>query len=224
MQEHEASRTLLKSPPELWAECSDAASLIRHLDQFGEIRITRLEPESTVAWEGERVSGMVRLEQAGWGTRVTLTVSAPDERWTPAEPEPGPEPKAGSDPEAEPEPQPDPAREPESEPRLVSVHVARPASVPVRRGGLWTWLRATAGRRPVAAGVGAPPAPPPQTRLEPQEQSGPQEQPEPQAQPEPEPRSVAPQANPVPGSDVQDVLTAALESLGQAHHRPFSRN
>ena len=62
MTEHEASRTLVKSPPELWSECSDAASLARHLGQFGEIRITRLEPESAVAWEGERASGTVRLE------------------------------------------------------------------------------------------------------------------------------------------------------------------
>ena len=73
MTQHEASRTLVKSPPELWAECSDAASLARHLGQFGEIRITRLEPETAVAWEGERASGTVRLEPSGWGTRVTLT-------------------------------------------------------------------------------------------------------------------------------------------------------
>src|SRR5580704_3587408 len=57
MTKHEASRTLLKSPPELWAECSDAASLSRHLDQFGEIKITRLEPETAVAWEGNAISG-----------------------------------------------------------------------------------------------------------------------------------------------------------------------
>src|SRR5436853_949930 len=76
MNEHQASRTLLKSPPELWAECSDAQSLARHLDTFfGEIRIKRLEPESTVAWEGERGSGTVKLEPSGWGTRVTLTCS-----------------------------------------------------------------------------------------------------------------------------------------------------
>src|ERR1700686_3140336 len=73
MTEHEASRTLVKSPPELWSECSDAASLARHLGQFGQIRITRLEPESAVAWEGERASGTVRLEPSGWGTRVILT-------------------------------------------------------------------------------------------------------------------------------------------------------
>src|ERR1700704_5069820 len=76
MTEHEASRPLVKSPPELWAECSDAASLARHLGQFGEIRITRLEPETAVAWEGAHASGTVRLEPSGWGTRVILTATA----------------------------------------------------------------------------------------------------------------------------------------------------
>ncbi len=76
MTEHVASRTLVKSPPELWAECSDAASLARHLDQFGEIRITRLDPETAVAWEGERARGTVRIEPAGWGTKVILTAVA----------------------------------------------------------------------------------------------------------------------------------------------------
>src|SRR5262249_3653082 len=75
---HEASRTLLKSPPELWAECSDAASLGRHLDQLGEIKTPRLEPEPAVAWEGEHVSGTVRLEPSGWGTRVILTAEEVD--------------------------------------------------------------------------------------------------------------------------------------------------
>src|SRR5664280_169794 len=37
----EVQRTLVKSPPELWAEISDPASLARHLGEFGEIRITR---------------------------------------------------------------------------------------------------------------------------------------------------------------------------------------
>ena len=68
-----AQRTLVKSPPELWAEVSDEESLNRHLDEFGAVRITRLEPETTVAWEGERASGTVELEASGWGTRVTLT-------------------------------------------------------------------------------------------------------------------------------------------------------
>src|SRR5690348_9042759 len=75
MAELRARRTLLKSLPELWTECSQAKSLARHLGEFGEIRITKLQPESTVAWEGDAVSGTVRLESSGWGTRVTLTVS-----------------------------------------------------------------------------------------------------------------------------------------------------
>jgi len=67
------SRTLVKSVPELWAECSEPGSLARHLGAFGEIRVTRLEPETTVAWEGDAARGTVRLEPSGWGTRVTLT-------------------------------------------------------------------------------------------------------------------------------------------------------
>src|SRR6516225_435173 len=80
MTEHVASRTLVKSPPELWAECSDAGSLARHLDQFGDIKITRLEPETAVAWEGERARGTVRIEPAGWGTKVILTAVAVEEK------------------------------------------------------------------------------------------------------------------------------------------------
>ncbi len=133
--EPSAHRTLVKSPPELWAEVSDIEALARHLGEFGDIRITRLEPETTVAWEGERASGTVKLEPSGWGTKVTLTATVPE----PEEPEPEPEPVAvaavvepepepiaekrgfwarlfGREPKPvalEPEPEPDPAPEPE---------------------------------------------------------------------------------------------------------------
>src|SRR5262245_5683475 len=73
MPDPTAERTLVKSPPELWAEVSDAEALGRHLEAFGEIRITRLEPETTVAWEGDCASGTVSLAPSGWGTKVTLT-------------------------------------------------------------------------------------------------------------------------------------------------------
>ena len=76
----EAKRTLVKSPPEIWAEVSDAGALARHLGEFGEIRITRTQPESVVEWEGEKASGCVRLEPSGWGTKVTLTAEAADAR------------------------------------------------------------------------------------------------------------------------------------------------
>src|SRR4051794_22610831 len=84
-----AQRTLVKSPPELWSEVSDATALARRLEVFGEIRITRLEAEDTVAWEGDRARGTVVLEPSGWGTKVTLTVEEPERQ-----PEPEPEPVA----------------------------------------------------------------------------------------------------------------------------------
>ena len=95
----EAKRTLVKSPPELWAELSDIASLARHLGEFGEIRITRTEPESVVEWEGDLASGSVRLEPSGWGTTVTLTalpvMRRPAARAAEPEPEPRPSRRPG---------------------------------------------------------------------------------------------------------------------------------
>ncbi len=92
MTQHQASRTLVKSPPELWAQCSEDDSLGRHLEGFGEIRITRLEPETAVAWEGEQISGTVRLEPSGWGTKVILTAEPalvePEPSVSPADPPP----------------------------------------------------------------------------------------------------------------------------------------
>ena len=77
MTEHQSSRTLVKSAPELWAECSDAASLARHLGAFGEIRITKLEPETAVAWEGAAAAarcGSSRPGDAGDADRDPATV------------------------------------------------------------------------------------------------------------------------------------------------------
>ncbi|HEX4108371.1 MAG TPA: hypothetical protein VHX88_09575 [Solirubrobacteraceae bacterium] len=95
MTEVQVQRRLVKSPPELWAEVSEPAALARlFADLAGEIKITRTEPESTVAWEGELASGTVELEAAGWGTRVTLTVAQREPEPAPPEPEPEPEPPA----------------------------------------------------------------------------------------------------------------------------------
>ena len=70
----EVQRTLVKSPPELWAELSDPDSLSRHLGELGEIKITRVEPEKLVEWEAAGITGKVAIKASGWGTRVTLTV------------------------------------------------------------------------------------------------------------------------------------------------------
>jgi len=118
MQEPRAQRTLVKSPPELWAEVSDVEALARHLGEFGEIRITRLDPETTVAWEGDRACGTVALEPAGWGTKVTITAKLAEEAAPePVAPEPEPEPEpVAAEPDPDPEPEPLVAAEPEAEP------------------------------------------------------------------------------------------------------------
>ena len=65
----EVSRTLVKSPPELWAElggeCLEKA--------LGAVSVEETEPERALAFEGEGVHGTAVLEPAGWGTKVTLT-------------------------------------------------------------------------------------------------------------------------------------------------------
>jgi hypothetical protein len=242
--EHEATRTLVKSPPELWAECSDAASLARHLGEFGEIKITRLEPETAVAWEGERVRGTVRIEPSAWGTRVTLTaqtivdgVEEPvavgsadvavafeqdavsnemvvvEETLVPAEPYVVEEPVA-----------------------VAQAPVAETAVAPAPKARLMARIRAYFERAGVAKvrTVADPPGferpPEPQAlavvpvaaesesaEAEPTPESVPAaaEREREHALPEPQP--------PPPELDPEAVLTAALDSLGQAHHRPFSR-
>ena len=228
MSEYQASRTLVKSPPELWAECSDARSLARHLgDDVGEIRIRRLEPETTVAWEGERISGTVRLEPSGWGTKVTLTAAAADgaverpERVHVQKPEPVQvethEPVQVEEPQpvpvAPPEPAPSPA--PEPSPRATP---AAPAEQPPRNGfgaRFRRWFAPAPSSAPDPVAVAQPAAEP--VVVDP---------------PAPEPvavvaRDPATDGQPVaPGPDRRTDpvdLTAALESLGKAHHRPFSR-
>src|SRR5215212_8651054 len=87
----EARRTLVKSAPELWAELSDADALGRRLESLGEIRISRLEPQTTVAWEGERARGTVTIEPTGFGTRVILTAEPSEPAAPPAAPGSEPE-------------------------------------------------------------------------------------------------------------------------------------
>jgi hypothetical protein len=248
MPEIQASRRLVKSPPELWAEVSDAASLARHLGEVGEITITRLEPETTVAWEGERASGTVELAPAGWGTSVTLTaepVAAADE---PPAPEPAPESVEVAEPEepvATAEPEPEPAATAEPEPPSQPEPAAD--ATPVRR----SWLARLFGRTPKP-----PAAPEPQPSATDADRAGGSEDARPPAEgpvgahpeghrprsgwsgparqaAEPEheePTAAEPQheasaaEEPQPAPDpLESVLTHALDSLGQAHHRPFSR-
>jgi hypothetical protein len=238
----EVQRTLVKSPPELWAELSDPAALARHLGELGEIRITRVEPEKTVEWESAGATGAVRLKPSGWGTKVTLTVT----RDVPA-----PEPTVASEPTtAEPvviEPM---ATEPVAtepivtEPIAMEPVAAEPTSepepdveLPVEPASRRGFFARLFGRRPKATPVvesqlESEPEPEPQLQREPEPQL--QREPEPQLQPEPEPEV---QDEPQPDlaaelaaleealvAETQAVLTTVLDRLGAAHHRPFSRS
>ena len=121
-----AKRTIVKSPPELWEELSEVERLAKHLGAFGEIRITKLEPEHTVAWEGEHASGTVSIEPSGWGTKVTLTAELPEAEPPGAEPEADPMPDPEPEPEAEPDPDPEPPPGPAPELLAEEPEVVKP--------------------------------------------------------------------------------------------------
>jgi hypothetical protein len=222
-EEHKASRTIVKSPPELWAECSVAQSLARHLGEFGEIRITRLEPETTVAWEGEHASGTVRLEPSGWGTQVTLTA-------TPIVAA-APEPAVEAEPMVEPvvvDPEQVEAEVAEAVEDVEAVEEVEVSDEDIAerlpRWQVFARLWARLGRKP--ASVESEDA---QPEVE-DESEGVPEEPvavaeEPEAVPEETPQPVADEPAMVeePAIDPQALLVGALDSLGQAHHRPFSR-
>jgi hypothetical protein len=63
------SRTLVKSPPELWAELEGN----RLADAVGEVSVRPTEHERELAWEADGARGTARLEPSSWGTKVTLT-------------------------------------------------------------------------------------------------------------------------------------------------------
>jgi hypothetical protein len=112
----EVQRTLVKSPPELWAELSDPAALARHLGELGEIRIVRTVPETTVEWEAAEVAGRVHIKPSAWGTKVTLSVTGELRRPGPGRYRSGPdhEPESEHTPESQ-DQKPESEHAPESE-------------------------------------------------------------------------------------------------------------
>ena len=230
--EHQASRTLVKSPPELWAECSDAGSLARHLGEFGEIRITRLEPETSVCWEAEHASGKVEIEPSGWGTRVTLTAQT------------GAAEESAGAVDDEVELADSPAAQANSVEEEINATVEETHAEPDPavageagpKGGRWkrliartrTWFRASDAPPAVEADEAAVEAStPPPTTTDPPEDVSITPEPEPVSE-EDEPTDAGGEGGgegggEAPSPDPAAVLASALDSLGQAHHRPFSR-
>jgi hypothetical protein len=249
----EVQRTLVKSPPELWAELSDPDALARHLGELGEIRIVRTVPESTVEWAAENTTGTISIKPSGWGTKVTLSVTRELPGVTPAAAaEIRATDELGTDADAAPESSPEapPAPEIAAEPETMAVAPA-PAAEPEPRRGFFARLF---GRRRRAASS-APDAPTTLDVPTPDAFAAVRRVLEPQTfaaehpfaaapetkQPAPEPTAAEPVADADPqqtgdiaaellaaeeagAEEATAVLTAVLDRLGAAHHRPFSRS
>ena len=305
-----AKRTLVKSPPELWEELSEVDRLAKHLGAFGDIKITKLEPEHTVAWEADHASGTVSIEPSGWGTKVTLHAELPETKEPPPDAEPekpsAKESAAEAEPGAEPEPEEPttekavaeakPAPAPLTAEREVTQGEAVPEpavpraeaaqAVPVaeviepvateKRRGFFGWLFRTRtappsiAPEPVAARpepeqvvtepeptvIGSEPivtdsepmvtesqpvAPKPEpvtietarVVVEPEPAvavpevdpvvAAPEAEPVVESDPEPVPESPVAEAPPLDPERARSILDEALDALGAAHHRPFSR-
>lgn len=241
----EVQRTLVKSPPELWAELSDPAALARHLCELGEIKITKIEPEQTVEWEAEAAKGKVELKPSGWGTKVTLSVTQelpggveqeevadpPASGLAEQEPEVAGE-KAQTDPAEVESEQGMPADPPASEvpepaateaddhadPVQAAPHDAAPvgASESTPRQGFFARLFRRKAR---TANVAEPAA-----AEEPNATEGPPAVEEPiTVEQRPDLAAELAAAEEALAAQTTEMLTLALDRLGAAHHRPFSR-
>jgi hypothetical protein len=64
----EVSRTLVKSPPELWEELQGE----RLRETVGAEKVKPSEDDRLLVWEGDGARGTAMLEPSGWGTKVIL--------------------------------------------------------------------------------------------------------------------------------------------------------
>jgi hypothetical protein len=249
----EVERTLVKSPPELWTELSNPDALARHLGEFGDIRITRVEPEHAVEWEAQDTAGTVRIKPSGWGTKVTLTATRQFAAPAPAEaehaPEAAPDPVADTTIELESEAPPEPA------PSATAEVIVEPAPMPDERQpraepprGFFSRLFGGRRKRQVAeerAGHETPAQQPdlfagvrqalsPETitaadpfsmpsTVEARAPSKHEIQIETPLDPAADISADLKAAEEVAAEEVTAVLTSVLDRLGAAHHRPFSR-
>ena len=71
----EVSRTLVKSPPELWEELRGS----RLEEALGGAEVSATEPERRLRWTTGDASGTAQLEPSSWGTKVTLTADFEEE-------------------------------------------------------------------------------------------------------------------------------------------------
>jgi uncharacterized protein YndB with AHSA1/START domain len=67
----EVERTLVRSPRELWERLSDRPGIGRWLT---DAEIHAVEPPTRIEWSFRGASGVIELEAAPWGTRVSARV------------------------------------------------------------------------------------------------------------------------------------------------------
>lgn len=72
MPAFEVARTLVKSPPEVWAELEQAERLAALLGDEA-ITITQIDPEKAIEWQGAAAHGRIEISASSWGTKVRLT-------------------------------------------------------------------------------------------------------------------------------------------------------
>jgi hypothetical protein len=250
MQDLTAKRTLVKSPPELWEELSEVERLAKHLGAFGEIKITKLEPEHKVAWEGEHASGTVSIEPSGWGTKVILRAEIEADGDPPEASEAVAPAAAGTTneltesdgqagelekPVADGDRAPDSSTAPEPTPTTATPEPPRR-----RRRGFWSrlfagWLvpeerlhKETPAAEPKVEVASAPPVvETPEAEPQASDKEPAEEAPAADGDTSAEATAgVATVVEPAPGIDserVRSVLEEASDALGSAHHRPYSR-
>jgi hypothetical protein len=232
----EVERTLVKSPPELWTELSNPDALARHLGEFGDIRITRVEPEHAVEWEAQGTAGTVRIKPSGWGTKVTLTATreivVPQ---VPVEAAPASEPPVAAEAPEVPveaasasEPSPVPELSPSSTGHAMvePVQAEQHAAVEPSRGFFSRLFGGRRRRKIVDEPREVVPAAsePPHAQTEAVVTGAPAENesetlPDRMADISAELKA----AEEIAAEEVTAVLTSVLDRLGAAHHRPFSR-
>lgn len=244
MPAYEVSRTLVKSPPEVWSELERVERLAELLGDAA-ITITRRDPETTIEWQGAAANGTIEIGASGWGTKVRLTaqVTAASQ----SSPNVATAPKLIAEPELADTPNFSAEIMPEPDSECVASDPAAPVQEPCEDAGeavaktsLWRKFRdafsspkaAIAQKRDDAddASVDVESAgdatgdvkfevvskPEAVVELEATPESKADALPE--AETEPEAQS-QPEAEPV---DFESVLTAVLDHLGSAHKRPFT--
>ena len=75
MRTLEVSRTLVKSPPELWEELQGDCLP----EALGGGSVRTKDPDREIEWETEGARGTAVIEASGWGTKVTFKAEVEEE-------------------------------------------------------------------------------------------------------------------------------------------------